>query len=165
MERLDRGVDYLASEPPEFIAAFAQTNAGDMSPNLNHRPGSGPTEDEFENTRIIGARQAAVATDLTTGHGTEVTGGLDALATYVDLSNFEVRPEFTGDGRAHRTGPALAGAAALAGTDEVPAHFIRWSGRAGTASSMRWSPTPSTGWLRGCVTRTRPKGRWGRAAG
>ncbi|ORA77861.1 alkaline ceramidase [Mycolicibacter kumamotonensis] len=120
VERLDRGVDYLASEPPEFIAAFAQTNAGDMSPNLNHRPGSGPTQDEFENTRIIGARQAAAATDLTTGHGTEVTGGLDARATYVDLSDFEVRPEFTGDGRSHRTGPALAGAAALAGTDEGP---------------------------------------------
>ncbi|MGB3894193.1 MAG: neutral/alkaline non-lysosomal ceramidase N-terminal domain-containing protein, partial [Mycolicibacter sinensis] len=120
LERLDRGVDYLASEPPDFVAAFAQTNAGDMSPNLNHRPGSGPTEDEFENTRIIGARQAAAATDLTTGHGSEVTGGLDALASYVDLSDFEVSAEFTGDGRTHRTGPALAGAAALAGTDEGP---------------------------------------------
>lgn len=119
-ERLEHGVDYLASEPPDFIAAFAQTNTGDMSPNLDHRPGSGPTDDEFENTRIIGTRQAAAAADLTTGHGAEVTGGLDALACYVDLSDFEVRPEFTGDGRTHRTGPALAGAAALAGTDEGP---------------------------------------------
>lgn len=119
-ERLDHQVDYLATEPPEFIAAFAQTNSGDMSPNLNHRPGSGPTEDEFENTRIIGARQATAAVDLTVGHGTEVSGGVDALATYVDLSDFEVRPEFTGDGRPHRTGPVLAGAAALAGTDEGP---------------------------------------------
>ncbi|GFG84983.1 neutral ceramidase [Mycolicibacter algericus] len=119
-ERIDRGVDYLAPDPPDFVAAFAQTNSGDMSPNLNHRPGSGPTEDEFENTRIIGERQAAAAADLTTGHGAEVTGGLAALATYVDLSDFEVSPEFTGDGRTHRTGPAVAGAAALAGTDEGP---------------------------------------------
>lgn len=119
-ERLDHRVDYLASEPPAFVAAFAQTNTGDMSPNLNHRPGSGPTEDEFENTRIIGARQAAAAAELTIGHGTAVTGGLEALATYVDLSDFEVRPEFSGDGRAHRTGPMMAGAAALAGTDEGP---------------------------------------------
>lgn len=117
-ERLDHGVDYLAATPPDFIAAFAQTNSGDMSPNLNHRPGSGPTEDEFENTRIIGSRQAAAATELTLGHGTEVAGGLDARATYVDLTDFEVRPEFTGDGRAHRTGPAIAGASCLAGTDE-----------------------------------------------
>ncbi len=117
-ERLDHGVDYLAATPPEFIAAFAQTNSGDMSPNLNHRPGSGPTEDEFENTRIIGSRQAVAANELTLGHGTEVTGGLDARTTYVDLTDFEVRPEFTGDGRSHRTGPALAGASCVAGTDE-----------------------------------------------
>jgi len=117
-ERLDHGVDYLAATPPDFIAAFAQTNSGDMSPNLNNRPGSGPTEDEFENTRIIGSRQAAAVTELTLGHGTEVTGGIDVRTTYVDLTDFEVRPEFTGDGRAHRTGPVVAGASCLAGTDE-----------------------------------------------
>jgi neutral ceramidase len=119
-ERLDFGVDYLAGSPPGFVVAFAQTNAGDMSPNLGRRPGSGPTEDEFENTRIIGARQATAAAKLATEPGTDVTGGLDARVTYVDLSDFSVRPEFTGDGREHRTGPALAGAAALAGTEEGP---------------------------------------------
>lgn len=119
-ERLDHSVDYLAATPPAFIGAFAQTNSGDMSPNLNHRPGSGPTEDEFDNTRIIGTRQVEAATELTYGHGIEVTGGLDALATYIDLADFPVRAEFTGDGRAHRTGPLQAGAAALAGTDEGP---------------------------------------------
>ncbi|HEX7323078.1 MAG TPA: neutral/alkaline ceramidase [Mycobacterium sp.] len=119
-ERLDAGVDYLADDPPKLVAAFAQTNTGDMSPNLNHRPGSGPTEDEFENTRIIGTRQASAAAQLTTGPATGVTGGLDVRATYIDLSDFLVHPEFTGDGREHHTGPALVGAAALAGTDEGP---------------------------------------------
>jgi neutral ceramidase len=119
-ERLDASVDYLATTPPDFVAAFAQTNAGDMSPNLNRRPGSGPTEDEFENTRIIGTRQCSAATQLAAEPGVEVTGGLAARACYVDLSDFVVQPEFTGDGRRHRTGPALAGAAALAGTDEGP---------------------------------------------
>lgn len=130
-ERLDHGVDYLAPGVPDFIAAFAQTNAGDMSPNLNHRPGSGPTEDEFENTRIIGARQAIAATELTVGHGTDITGGLDAVATYVDLTDFEVQPEFTGDGRAHRTGPVMAGTSTLAGTDEGagPLHPLLKQGR------------------------------------
>lgn len=120
LERLDAGVDYLSTEPPELVAAFAQTNTGDMSPNLNRRPGSGPTEDEFENTRIIGTRQAAAVSSLAAGPATEVSGGLDARACYVDFSDFTVRPEFTGDGCAHRTGPAVAGAAALAGTDEGP---------------------------------------------
>ncbi|WP_046317987.1 neutral/alkaline ceramidase [Mycobacterium sp. UM_Kg1] len=130
-ERLDHGVDYLSPDPPDFIAAFAQTNSGDMSPNIGQRPGTGPTDDEFENTRIIGSRQAVAATELTLGHGTEVTGGLDARATYVDLTDFEVRPEFTGNGRAHRTGPAVAGASCLAGTDEGagPAYPVFKQGR------------------------------------
>lgn len=119
-ERLDTHVDYLADDRPDLVAAFAQTNTADMSPNLNRRPGSGPTEDEFENTRIIGDRQAAAATELATAPGTELTGGLDTRTTYVDLSGFTVAPQFTGDGRQHRTGPLLAGAAALAGTEEGP---------------------------------------------
>jgi neutral ceramidase len=119
-ERLDTHVDYLDSGPTDLVAAFAQTNTGDMSPNLNRRPGSGPTEDEFENTRIIGGRQAAAAVKLATAPGTELTGGLDTRTSYVDLSDCTVAPQFTGDGRPHRTGPALAGAAALAGTDEGP---------------------------------------------
>ncbi|PQM44609.1 Neutral ceramidase [Mycobacterium talmoniae] len=75
-ERLDRGVDYLADDPPDFVAAFAQTNTGDMSPNLNRRPGSGPTEDEFENTRIIGTRQTVAAAKLAVDVGVDVVGGL-----------------------------------------------------------------------------------------
>ncbi|HEU0189935.1 MAG TPA: neutral/alkaline non-lysosomal ceramidase N-terminal domain-containing protein [Mycobacterium sp.] len=131
-ERLDARVDYLAEDPPDFVAAFAQTNAGDMSPNLGgRRIGSGPTEDEFENTRIIGGRQAAAAAKLVTDPATVVTGGLDARATYVDLSDFPVQPEFTGDGQRHHTGPALVGAAALAGTDEGlgPLHPLVKQGR------------------------------------
>jgi neutral ceramidase len=52
-ERDNEGVDYLADEPPPFVAAFAQTNAGDMSPNLNLRPGSGPTEDQLGVSEIL----------------------------------------------------------------------------------------------------------------
>ena len=41
-EREVMEVDYLTdAENPSFVAAFAQTNAGDMSPNLNLRPGTG----------------------------------------------------------------------------------------------------------------------------
>jgi neutral ceramidase len=116
-ERLARGVDYLAAEQPEFIGAFAQTNAGDMSPNLNRRPGSGPTEDEFENTRIIGRRQYDAAVALA-GTGAEVVGGLDTRATYIDLSDFAVDAQFCPDGRAHRTSGPYAAAGQIAGTDE-----------------------------------------------
>jgi len=119
-ERVVHGVDYLAGDQPEFIAAFAQTNAGDMSPNLNRAPGSGPTGNDFENTRIIGRRQAEAAASLVSEPGDAVTGGIDARFTYVDLSDVTVRPEFTPDGKIHRTSHAMGGAAALAGTEEGP---------------------------------------------
>ena len=116
-ERVEHGADYLAQPQPDFIGAFAQTNAGDMSPNLNRGPGSGPTEDMFENTRIIGTRQYAAAASLL-GAGEPVEGGLDARLTYVDLADCPVAAEFCGDGRAHRTSGPYAGAGQVAGTDE-----------------------------------------------
>ena len=118
-ERLVEGVDYLTGTDPSFIAAFAQTNAGDMSPNLNHRPGSGPTEDEFENTRIIGRRQYEAAVAAVEA-AEAIEGPIDYRITYVALSGVDVGAEFTGDGRTHRTSPGCGGAASLAGTDEGP---------------------------------------------
>ena len=116
-ERLVSGVDYLATTAPGFIGAFAQTNAGDMSPNLNRRPGSGPTEDEFENTRIIGTRKYDAAAGLVDS-AAPVTGPFDTRLTYIDLADCEVAPEFCADGRAHRTSGPYASAGGLAGTDE-----------------------------------------------
>ncbi|GHH50050.1 neutral/alkaline non-lysosomal ceramidase N-terminal domain-containing protein [Streptomyces candidus] len=113
-ERLEGGTDYLDPEPPSLVTAFAQTNAGDMSPNLNLRPGSGPTENEYENTRLAGTRQQQSAGALLAA-ATPLTGPLDHRITHLCLSRTEVRPEFTGDGRAHRTGTPVGGAAALAG--------------------------------------------------
>jgi len=37
-EREVNGVDYLADGSPAFVSAFAQTNSGDMSPNLDLEP-------------------------------------------------------------------------------------------------------------------------------
>ncbi|MFJ2742466.1 neutral/alkaline non-lysosomal ceramidase N-terminal domain-containing protein [Streptomyces sp. NPDC087440] len=113
-ERLDNGADYLAPQAPALITAFAQTNAGDMSPNLNLRPGSGPTDNEYDNTRITGTRQQHSATALL-AEASPLTGPLDHRITHIDLANTEVGPEYTGDGRAHRTGTPVGGAAALAG--------------------------------------------------
>ena len=127
-ERVEHRVDYLADEQPSFIGAFAQTNAGDMSPNLNRRPGSGPTEDEFENTRIIGTRQYEAAARLL-GSGDEVRGPLDTRLVYIDLSDFAVDARFCPDGKPHRTSGPCAAAAATAGTDEGPGFFGFHQGR------------------------------------
>lgn len=114
-ERLDEGADYLEGQP-DFIAAFAQTNAGDMSPNLD--VGKGPTDDEFENTRIIGLRQYEAARKLLSQSATRIAGPLDCRLTYVDLGAIEVRPEFSPDGKPHRTSRPMFAAAQLAGTEE-----------------------------------------------
>lgn len=116
-ERVVEGMDYLTdpAAAPKFVGAFAQTNAGDMSPNLNLHPGSGPTEDQFENTRIIGRRQYDAAAALAANGGSVVTGPIDSRVTHVDLGQMTVRPEFTGDGRHHSTSGPSGGSASFAG--------------------------------------------------
>ncbi|HTK67351.1 MAG TPA: neutral/alkaline non-lysosomal ceramidase N-terminal domain-containing protein [Pseudonocardia sp.] len=124
-ERVVHGVDYRtdyrsagtgpAGTGPAFVGAFAQTNAGDMSPNLGLKPGSGPTGDEFENTRIIGLRQYEKAAEMAEVTTEPLDGPVDARLVYVDLDEVTVGAEFTGDGRSHRTSGACAGASSLAG--------------------------------------------------
>jgi neutral ceramidase len=114
-ERVVSGFDYRSGSVPDLVAAFAQTNAGDMSPNLNLKPGSGPSEDEFENTRIIGLRQYIAASTLAGIEADPIDGPVDSRVAYVDLDAVAVGPEFTGDGRTHRTSGACAGASSLAG--------------------------------------------------
>ncbi|OIJ27287.1 neutral/alkaline ceramidase [Nocardioides luteus] len=117
-ERLASGVDYVEdSDDPDVVASFAQTNSGDMSPNLNLHPSDGPTTDQFENTRIIGTRTYDAARRGLDDDRT-LTGGVDSRIVYVDLANTAVRPEFTPDGKPHTTCPAALGAAFAAGSTE-----------------------------------------------
>jgi neutral ceramidase len=116
-EREVHGLDYLTDPPadPSFVAAFAQTNAGDMSPNLNLHPGSGPTDDEFENARLIGLRQFEAANALNEEVGRAVEGGVDSRVTYLDMASVTVRPEFSGDLQSHTTSGPAGGSASFAG--------------------------------------------------
>ncbi|MCU7646554.1 neutral/alkaline ceramidase [Pseudomonas piscis] len=105
------------SKKPGFIAAFAQTNAGNLSPNLNLRPGSGPTENEFANTKEIGLRQFNKAYELATGPTEEVTGGLDNRFQFVDFHGLTVRPDYT-DGTPKTLCIAALGSSLAAGSTE-----------------------------------------------
>ncbi|SFK49263.1 neutral ceramidase [Streptomyces pini] len=115
-EREVAGADYLADGAPEVIAAFAQTNAGDMSPNLDLEPPTTP--EDFEHTRANGLRQYRAAARQLERPGTRLSGGVDSRLVYVDLSDVTVGPEFTGDGRTHRTAKPAVGAAMAAGSTE-----------------------------------------------
>lgn len=112
------GVDW--AHRGAFVAAFAQTNAGDMSPNLRNGGAQGPTDDEFENTRIIGKLQADKAQQLFDSATEELTGPIDARGRYVDFSNVQVTGAYTPDGREHRTCPGALGQNFTAGAEDGP---------------------------------------------
>ena len=117
-EREVAKVDYLGDGAPDFVAAFAQTNTGDLSPNLELAPPEKLPAKEFENTRKIGLRQYEAAAKQLADPGKKLTGGVDSRLTYVDFSQVEVDPKYTGDGRSHRTCAALYGTSAAAGSTE-----------------------------------------------
>ncbi|MDQ0381852.1 neutral ceramidase [Amycolatopsis thermophila] len=112
-----QGTRYLDGDPA-FVACFPQTNSGDMSPNLNLGPGSGPTENEFDNTRIIGERQFTAAKAAYDSATEPVTGELDFRFCYVDMSKVTVDGRYTPDGRRHTTATAAIGVSMLAGSTE-----------------------------------------------
>jgi len=97
----------------DFVAAFAQSNAGDMTPNL-WLDGNGPTSNEYENTRLLGERQASRALSLFNGASELVSGPVDYRQQYANLSQVALRPEFGGG----QTCPAALGRAFAAGTED-----------------------------------------------
>ncbi|MFC6009825.1 neutral/alkaline non-lysosomal ceramidase N-terminal domain-containing protein [Nocardia lasii] len=114
-EHLEHGVRHL--DGPGYLAAFAQTNAGDMSPNLNLAPGDGPTTDEFDNTRILGERQYAAAKQAAAQSITQ-RPAVASMLCYLDLAALDIDGRFTPDGFPRRTSPAAAGISLAAGSVE-----------------------------------------------
>jgi neutral ceramidase len=129
------GVRYLDGDPA-FVACFPQTNSGDMTPNLNLRPGTAETE--FENTKTIGTLQFQAAKSAFDAAAQPVTGGVDCRLTYVDMSAVTVDAKYTPNGRQQRTCTACIGVSMLAGSTEdgpglplpegVKNPFIDWLG-------------------------------------
>ncbi len=99
-----------------FVAAFAQANCGDVTPNLNLNQ-TGPGKDEFDSTRIIGDRQFRAAQRLFESATEEICGPLDYRQSYVDLGHVLVRDEFTGRG-SQTTSPSAYGYSFAAGSVE-----------------------------------------------
>ena len=130
-----------------FVAAFAQTSAGDMSPNLRGGGAQGPTDDEFENTRIIGRLQADKAQQLFDNATEELSGPLDARGRYVDFSGVDVAPQYTPDSQPHRTCPGAVGQNFTAGAEDGPGPPIVEEGDLSTnplllAAGIVVNPTP-----------------------
>jgi neutral ceramidase len=99
-----------------FVAAFAQSNAGDVSPNqYGHEGGSG--DEGLLAVEAAGRPQYERAKALYQAATQVVTGGVDYRHQFVDMDNFTVAPEFT-DGIPRFTCPASVGISMLAGTQD-----------------------------------------------
>jgi neutral ceramidase len=99
-----------------FVAAFSQSNCGDVTPNLSlDRRRAG--KNEFRSTRIIGERQAAAARRLFDSANEEIAGHIGYRQSYVDFSKRAVSDEFTHSGQ-QQTYPAAYGYSFAAGSTE-----------------------------------------------
>jgi neutral ceramidase len=114
-------VSYSSAE--DFVAAFAQSTPGDITPNLNLN-NTGPGKDDFESTAIIGSRQLDVARALFETAEERLTGPVDYRRLYVDMSNLAVDDAFTGAG-AQTTCPSAYGYSFAGGsTEDGGGHFL-----------------------------------------
>lgn len=100
-----------------FVAAFANANCGDVTSNLN-LDNTGPGDDEFESTRIIGQRQLDTARQLFQTAREPLSGPVESIQGYVDFSKLEVGAEWTKGAGPQRTCPSAYGYAFAAGSTE-----------------------------------------------
>ncbi len=108
------GVTY--DKPGEFVAAFAQSNCGDVTGNLNLN-NTGPGDDEFETTRIIGERQQMIAQDLFEQATEPLSGPVGTRQSFVDLGAVNIDAKYTQSGP-QTTAPAAYGYSFAAGSTE-----------------------------------------------
>jgi neutral ceramidase len=107
----------------DFVAAFAQADPGDVTPNTN-LDNTGPGATDVETTRIMGERQLDVALQLFENAEEALAGPIDTRRLYVDLSNYQVQDRFTGMGT-QTTCPSAYGYSFAGGsTEDGGGHFL-----------------------------------------
>lgn len=118
MENSLRGQPGVADD---FVAAFAQSNCGDVTGNLN-LDNTGPGVDDYDSARIIGERQLDAARMLFDSASKPLSGELDVRLTLVDFTDLEVGDDFTGGGAQRTCFPAYGYAFAGGSTEDGGGH-------------------------------------------
>ena len=134
MER-EHGSTY-ASEG-DFVAAFAQSDPGDVTPNTN-LDNTGPGATDVETTRIMGERQLLVARQLFREASEELVGPVDSRRIYVDLSRYRVQARFTGDGEQHTCPSAYGYSFAGGSSEDGGGHFLFREGMTEQSVWLDW---------------------------
>ncbi len=99
-----------------FVAAFAQSNCGDVTPNLNLN-NTGPGADDFETTHIIAKRQVDTAVEIFRSATETLTGPIDYRQCFVNFAYLPVDQKFSGQAGS-RTCPSAYGYSFAAGSTE-----------------------------------------------
>lgn len=109
------GTNYATTNT--FVAAFAQTNSGDVSPNIYWGYPNGT--DDFSHMLTIGERQYQKAITLYDGATTALSGSVDFRYQHADLSNEIITSDFMPSGMGMgNTCTAAIGVSMLAGSTE-----------------------------------------------
>jgi neutral ceramidase len=124
----DAGTDYVSDST--FVAAFAQSNTGDVSPNL-WGPADG--EHDYERQNIIASRQYEKARSLYDSATESLTGLVDYRHTYLDMSNVYV------ESAGVTTCPSAMGASFSAGSTEDNALSVPLFDEGVTVDSLEWN--------------------------
>ena len=120
MEKL-RGTNYTNKNA--FVAAFAQADPGDVTPNTN-LDNTGPGETDVETTQIMGDRQLQVALSLFENAQDALSGVIETRQIYVDLADYAVADTFTHAG-SQTTCPSAYGYSFAGGsTEDGGGHFL-----------------------------------------
>lgn len=127
------GADYTAEQP--FVAAFAQSDAGDVSPsevvlgapNTVARPCDGspdPECDDLANAAIHGEKQYARALELWDEADELLRGPVDGRLAFYDMEDVAVDAQYTGEGPQHTCRAAIGFSIAAGAEDGVAVAFI-----------------------------------------
>lgn len=111
----------------DFVAAFAQSNCGDVTGNLD-LDNTGPGVDDYDSARIIGQRQLDTAVAIFDSPLKPLTGGVDFRSMLVDFTSLEVSDEFTGGGVQRTCFPAYGYAFAGGSTEDGGGHPLFMEG-------------------------------------
>ena len=101
-----------------FVAAFAQSNEGDVTPNI-YGGTNGGGADDFESTELSGGKQYNAALSLYNSASQYLTGAVDYRHAHVKFDALTVAPAYT-DGVSRSTCTASIGVSMLAGAEDGP---------------------------------------------
>ncbi len=113
-----KGTNYTAQRT--FVAAFAQANEGDVTPNIYGGTNGGGAND-FESVELSGRKQYTLAKTLYDSASTLVKGGVDYRHVYVAMDSVQVAPAYT-DGVWRSTCEAAIGDSMIAGAEDGPGY-------------------------------------------